>query len=165
MTPSDILDLFRYNAWANERMTESLMRLAPEVLTEDLGGSFPTVRDTFAHLISAEWIWLERWRGHGPTSAPDWVASSDLPQLVARLRDIEAGRAAFLAGLSESDLESVCAFTLLSGKPASHKLRDLLVHVANHSTYHRGQLAAMLRRLGTPALSTDFIVYRAASQP
>ena len=165
MTPADILDLFRYNAWANARIITSAMRLPPEALTQDLGGSFPTVRDTFAHMVSAEWIWLERWRGHAPTAAPDWVTLADLPQLVQQLQEVEAKRAVFLAGLSESDLDSTCAFTLLSGKAASHTLRDLLVHVANHSTYHRGQVAAMLRRLGTPALSTDFLIYRAEAQP
>jgi len=165
MNPADVLDLFRYNAWANERMAASLIRLAPEALTQDLGGSFPTARDTFAHLISAEWIWLQRWRGVNPAEAPGWVASSDLTQLLRQLQEVEAERSVFLAGLSEADLESLCSFTLLSGKPASQRLRDLLIHVANHSTYHRGQLAAMLRRLGSPALSTDFLVYRAAGQP
>jgi uncharacterized damage-inducible protein DinB len=165
MTPADVLDLFHYNAWANERITASVMRLPAEALTQDLGGSFPTIRETFAHFISAEWIWLERWRGVRPTSAPDWVKSGDLPQLVQQLQEVEAKRAAFLAGLSESDLESSCSFTLLNGKSASHRLRDLLVHVINHSTYHRGQVAAMLRRLGTPAPSTDFLVYRREVQP
>jgi uncharacterized damage-inducible protein DinB len=48
---------------------------------------------------------------------------------------------------------------------ASNTLRDLLIHVINHSTYHRGQVAAMLRRLGTPALSTDFLIYHSEVRP
>jgi len=164
MTPADVLELFRYNAWANERITSSVMRLSSDAFTQDLGGSFPAVRDTFAHIIAAEWLWLERWKGINPTSAPDWVASADLPLLVQRLRDVEADRNTFLARLSESDLSSICSFTLLSGRAASHTLLDLLIHVTNHSTYHRGQVAAMLRRLGTPSLSTDFLIYRADVQ-
>jgi uncharacterized damage-inducible protein DinB len=165
MTPADILDLFHYDAWANERITSSMLRLPLDALTQDLGGSFPTIRDTFAHIISAEWVWLERWMGTSPKSAPAWVASADLSLLVSHLHDVQAKRNVFLAGLSESDLGSTCSFTSLSGKTASHTLRDLFVHVTNHSTYHRGQLAAMLRRLGTPALSTDFTTYRAEMQP
>ena len=165
MTPADILELFRYNTWANGRITSSVMRLSPDALLQDLGGSFPTVRDTFAHIIAAEWVWLERWRGINPTSAPDWVTSADLPILVGNLHDIEVRRAVFLAGLSESDLSSACSYTLLSGTAASNTLRDLLVHVTNHSTYHRGQVAAMLRRLGTPAFSMDFLIYRSEVQP
>lgn len=164
MTPADVLELFRYNAWANERTTSSVMRLPSGALIQDLGGSFPTVRDTFAHIIAAEWLWLERWKGISPTSAPDWVPSAGLPLLVQHLHEVEANRNVFLAGLSESDLSSPCSFTLLSGKAASHALWDLLIHVPNHSTYHRGQVAAMLRRLGIPALSTDFLVYRAEVQ-
>jgi len=165
MTLPGLLDLFRYNTWANARIAESLLRLPPEAPTQDLGGSFPTVRATFAHLVAAEWLWLERWRGSNPTAAPGWVASGDLPELVRQLGEVEAGRDAFLAGRSESDLDAACAFTLLSGKAASHALRDLLLHTANHSTYHRGQVAAMLRRLGSPAPATDFLVYRAEVPP
>ncbi len=165
MNPADVLDLFRYNAWANERIISTMMRLPPEALTQDLGGSFPTIRGTFAHIVSAEWVWLERWMGISPTSAPDWVRSADLSQLVSHLHGVQAKRNVFLAGLSESDLRSSCSFTLLSGKAASHLLRDLFIHVTNHSTYHRGQMAAMLRRLGTPTLSTDFLIYRSEARP
>jgi uncharacterized damage-inducible protein DinB len=165
MTPADILDLFRYNAWANERITSSVIRLPLVSLTQDLGGSFPTIRDTFAHIVSAEWVWLERWRGINPTTAPDWVKSADLSLLVEQLHEVEANRGAYLIGLSESDLGSTCSFRLLSGKASSHTLRDLLIHVANHSTYHRGQIASMLRRIGAPALSTDFLIYRSEVQP
>jgi len=160
VTTADMLELFRYNAWANERIASSMTRLPLDGLSQDLGGSFPSVRDTFAHIVSAEWIWLERWTGHHPTSAPDWLKSADLPQLLEHLQAIEAKRALFLAGLAESDLSETCSFTLLSGKEAACPLQDLLIHVTNHSTYHRGQIAAMLRRLGTPALATDFFVYR-----
>lgn len=165
MIPADMLDLFRYNVWANERIIQSLRRLPLEALAQDLGGSFPTIRGTFAHIVSAEWVWLERWMGISPTSAPDWVTSADLSQLVSHLHEVQAKRNVFMAGLSEPDLTSSCSFTLLSGTAASHPLRDLFIHVTNHSTYHRGQMAAMLRRLGTPALSTDFLVYRSEAQP
>jgi uncharacterized damage-inducible protein DinB len=165
MTHADLLDLFRYNAWANARIGACLLELPQEALAQDLGGSFPTVRATFVHLVAAEWLWLERWRGVQPTAAPAWAATADLAGLLRQLREVEAGRDAFLAGLSEGDLGQACPFTLLSGKAASHRLQDLLVHVVNHSTYHRGQLAAMLRRLGTPAPATDFLVYRAEEPP
>jgi len=164
MTPADILDLFRYNTWANERIVSSLVRLPVDAITQDQGGCFPSILDTFAHVVSAEWIWLERWRGINPTSAPDWVKLADLSMLVQQLHDVEAKRGAFLAGLSDRDLGSTCSFKLLSGKVASHSLQDLLVHVANHSTYHRGQIASMLRRLGVPPTSTDFIIYRSEGQ-
>jgi uncharacterized damage-inducible protein DinB len=165
MIPADMLDLFRYNAWANERIISSVRRLPREALTHDLGGSFPTIRGTLAHIVSAEWVWLQRWMGISPEAAPGWVASADLDQLVSRLHEVQAKRNVFMAGLSESDLNASCSFTLLSGKAASHPLQDLFIHVTNHATYHPGQMAAMLRRLGTPALSTDFLIYRSEAQP
>jgi len=164
MNPADMLDLFRYNAWANERIIASVLRLPAEALTQDLGGSFPTLHRTFAHIVSAEWLWLERWLGHSPAAAPGWVASADLAQLIRQLHEVQAKQDGYLAGLSEAALGASCSFTLLSGQAGSQTYRDLFLHVVNHSTYHRGQLAAMLRRLGTPALSSDFLVYRSEAK-
>lgn len=161
MTLPDLLDLYGYHTWAQERIAAALLALPPEADLQDLGGSFPTARATFAHLVGAEWLWLERWRGVHPSSVPDWVAMDDPPALLRRWRGIDAARGAFLARLTEADLGAPCAFNLLNGKAATHALADLLLHVANHATYHRGQLAAMLRRLGSPAPATDFLVYRA----
>jgi uncharacterized damage-inducible protein DinB len=82
---------------------------------------------------------------------------------MARLAEIEADRHAFLQTLSESALATQISFRYLSGAEAVHVLGDALIHVVNHSTYHRGQVATMLRQLGAAPPPTDFIVFKATS--
>ncbi len=162
MNRADVLELYCYDEWANARILASLEPLPSEVFTRDLGGSFPSLRDAFAHVVAGEWIWLERWLGNSPTSAPDWLSSPELPVLAGRLHEIEARRRTFLEALWDEDLDRSVTFRFLNGREDEQILRDLLVHVVQHSTYHRGQIADKLRRIGSAAQPTDFIAFKAA---
>src|ERR1700745_2817451 len=66
ITPEHARTLFAYAAWANRRMLEACVPLPPEQFTRDLGSSFRSVRDTLAHIMAAQWIWLERFHGRSP---------------------------------------------------------------------------------------------------
>lgn len=160
MNTDDGKKLYRYNAWANRRLFDAASGLTSDQLTQDLGGSFPTVRAVIAHMVLTEWVWLQRWIGVNPPGPPAWAAA-DLPDLVANLSELEKQRSEFLAGLSETALSSRIDFTYLSGAPGSHELQDLLIHVVNHGTFHRGQLTSMIRQLGVAPPSTDFVLFRA----
>lgn len=161
MDRSDIADLFRYNEWANARLCDAVEAIAEHDSRRDLGGGFPTLRDTLAHIVGAEWVWLERWLGRSPSAPPPWL-DSGVPALREKLRDVEVRRRVFLEALSPEALEQRVAYTLQSGKPRSDVLRHVLVHVVTHSTYHRGQIAAMLRRLGAGVPATDYIEFENA---
>jgi uncharacterized damage-inducible protein DinB len=160
MNVADIQSLYRYNDWANRRLLDAASALPAESVSRDLGGSLASVRDVVAHVVSTEWAWLERWHGTNPSSVPDWV-DGNVVSLIARLGEVQTKRAAFLKTISNSDLSSPVSFVFMSGVPDKHELQDLLVHVVNHSTYHRGQLASMLRRFGTAPPATDFVVFKA----
>ena len=117
------------------------------------------MRDTLSHLYGAEWIWLERWHGRTPTGFPP---SADFPDLeTARRRFIEIDRnlVDFAASLNADDLHRVIQFKTMAGMANAQPLWQLLQHVANHSTYHRGQITTLLRQLGAKATSTDLIVF------
>ncbi len=160
MDNQDVIKLYRYNSWANSRLFDAASNLSSEQLTHDLGGSFHTVRAVIAHMVLTEWVWFQRWVGVNPPAAPAW-ADDDLPDLLARMSEVEKGRSEFLAGLSDKELSSRIDFTYLSGAAGSHKLQDLLTRVVNHGTFHRGQLTSMIRQLGVAPPSTDFVVFRA----
>ena len=66
MDVADIQELYRYNQWANDRAFEAASGLTLEEFTRDLGNSYPSVRDTLTHIVWAEWIWLQRWKGTSP---------------------------------------------------------------------------------------------------
>jgi len=164
MNTADIIELYRYNEWANERLFGAAGALSSEALTQDLGGSFRSIRDVLAHVASVEWMWLERWHGVSPSGIPEWAVSRDLSVLLHHLADVQARRAAFFDELSDATLLLQVAFRYISGTAGCHPLHDLLIHVVNHSTYHRGQVASMLRQLGAVPPPTDFIVFKAQSQ-
>jgi uncharacterized damage-inducible protein DinB len=163
MTKSDIIWLYRFTDWANARLVQVATGLSPEAFERDLGGSFRTIRDVLAHIASADWVWLERWKGASPSSLPDWYTSSDPSVLSGEFARVAARRSAFFESLAEPDLSTRLAFTYFSGKPGTVSLVDALFHVVNHSTYHRGQLAWMLRQVGSAPPPTDFTVFKAES--
>jgi uncharacterized damage-inducible protein DinB len=97
--------------------------------------------------VGAEWIWLRRWKGESPTSAPDWFTHPTPSTLNDALKHIEEERREFLKAFPEDDLQSEVQYTLLDGSKGVLPLCVLLRHAVNHSTYHRGQIASMLHRL------------------
>lgn len=159
MNASDIRVLYEYNDWANALLFSSIAQLPQEKIDRDLGGSLPSLRNVVAHIMTAEWAWLERLHGVSPTSRPDW-ADENMSTLQARLGDIESKRTIYVEGLTDAHLSEPLTFTYLSGKSGVNVLQDVLVHVVNHSTYHRGQITLMFRQLDEAPPSTDFIAFR-----
>lgn len=148
---------FAYNDWANARLFDAASNIAADALTRDLRSSFPSIRDTLAHIVEVEWVWLERWRGVSPSVEPAW-ASGDLVTLRAQLQGIAAERAAFLDGLCEPDLLRRIAYINFKGDRCECALVDLLTHLVNHSTYHRGQITTMMRQVGAKVPPTDLLL-------
>lgn len=163
MNLADLEDLYRYSDWAHERLCGAVRALPAEAGTRGFEGSFATLRDLLAHVAVAEWVWLARFRGESPAEAPRWSGSEDAAGLCDRLAAIAADRRAYLGALDEPALDTRLEFRYFSGKPGAIRLGDALFHVANHATYHRGQLASMLRALGVEPPGTDFTTFRAGS--
>ncbi len=155
MNRQDILTLYDYNVWANGRMLGVVEPLSPEAFLKELKSSFPSVRDTVAHILGAEWIWLRRWQGEAPTKLP---SASDFPTpqiLKERFAAVEKERRAFLEALSEGQLVQSLNYRDTAGNPHSLPLVHSLQHVVNHGSYHRGQVTMMLRQLGATPISLD----------
>ena len=91
MDLTDIQELFRYNQWANDRAFDCVCRLTVNEFTKDLSNSFPSVRDTLTHIVWAEWIWLQRWKGTSPQQVFD---ATEFPHANALNRHAHGGRRA-----------------------------------------------------------------------
>jgi uncharacterized damage-inducible protein DinB len=165
MTLSDILQHFAYNKWANDRTLEGIGTLTAEQVMRPLGSSFPSIRDTAAHIASAEWIWLRRWKGESPTAHPAWAKHSSMEAIVTKFGEIEAERATWLSTLTDADMDRTLSFRLLNGHEDKQRLSAQLLHLVNHSTYHRGQVAGMMRQVGATPVPTDLIAYRRTLGP
>lgn len=159
MTPEDCRLLFEYNAWANRRILEACDALSEDQFTRDLRSSFPSVRETLAHIAAAQWIWIERWHGRSPAAPPDWYKSANRAGLGERLGALDSDLVEFASHLSPADLERVTEYRNMSGQASAQPLWQPLQHLANHGTYHRGQITTMLRQLGATPPHTDLIVF------
>ncbi|MCL4524360.1 MAG: DinB family protein, partial [Acidobacteria bacterium] len=129
--------------------------LTTEQFTRDLGSSFPSVRDTLTHIMGGQWIWLERWQGRTPTKLPAATDFPDLTSLRKRWSEVETDLLAFVNGLTAERLASVSEYKTLTAGTFKSPLWQMLQHLANHGTYHRGQVTTMLRQLGAKSVSTD----------
>lgn len=166
MTTDDIRLLYEYDRWANTRVLESTSALSLEEFTRDLGGSFRSVRDTVVHIIGGEWIWLRYWKDPPSTSAlvTDLRTRRDLlfnpesfPNVGAvqlKWAEVEREQIAFVDGLTDDLLDKMLPF-----RATQIRLMHLMQHMANHSTYHRGQIALMMRQLSAEPVATDFHVF------
>ena len=151
--------LYGFNRWANARILDACARLTPEQLLRTIPSSFPSVRDTLAHILAAEWIWLERWKGISPKALLDASSFPTLEVLRERWKTIEREQRAFLESVRDPDLGKILTYVNTKGETWSYLLGRTLQHVANHSTYHRGQVTTMLRQLGAEAPPTDLLVF------
>jgi uncharacterized damage-inducible protein DinB len=157
LTQDEVRTLYAYNSWANHRVLDVCAPLSAAQFTQDLHSSFRSVRDTLAHIMLAEWLWLERWQGRSPGFPPSDFA--DLAAIRARWQQIEGDLNAFVQKLSAADLERVVEYKNTKGTAFSNPMCQMLQHLVNHGTYHRGQATTMLRQLGATPVATDLIAF------
>lgn len=148
MNLQDVRSLLDYHYWARDRLLDAVQLLAPEQFTRDMNSSFRSVRDTLVHTYVADWAWHSRWLGHSPSRGRDAAEFPDVAALRAAWGELEGNVRAFVGGLGERDIEREVEYTLLSGQPGKARVWQMVQHVVNHATYHRGQVTTMLRQLG-----------------
>jgi len=159
MNQKDFQTLYNYNCWANARVHDTVAKLTEEQYTRDLSNSFGSVRDTLTHILAAEWIWLRRWQGESPKALLDPADFPDLATLRAKWMEVEREQMAFVNSLTDERLGTPVSYINTKGKTWTYSLWQMLQHVVNHSTYHRGQVTTMLRQLGAEPAATDFLLF------
>ena len=109
-------------------------------------------------MVAVEWLWLERWKGRSPKSL---IPAGDFPALeavVERWSAVEREMCEYLAGLDEEALARPLTYMNFQGEQWTYPLWEMIVHVLNHQSYHRGQVATLLRMLGVQPPPVDFLV-------
>jgi uncharacterized damage-inducible protein DinB len=155
-------DSIGFHRWATERTWEACAPLEPQDFTKDLGSSFPSVRDTLVHCLMADHAWLHRVQGKVFTR-PDPINFPDLEVLQTAWQPV-LGQWEELIATTAPD--SSIAYQTFDGAPFTSTFEEIVRHFVNHGSYHRGQIAMMLRLLGHAPAATDWIVFtRASAQP
>jgi uncharacterized damage-inducible protein DinB len=166
MNKDDIQLLYEYDRWANNKVLQAASALSDEEFTRDLGGGFRSVRDTLVHVIAGEWGWLVYWKE--PTHGAGFLADlrnrrealfhpqafPNVAAVQAKWAEVEKEQAEFVNGVTNESLGKMLPF-----RTTEASLAHLMQHLANHSTYHRGQVALMMRQLGAEPVATDFHVF------
>jgi uncharacterized damage-inducible protein DinB len=153
---SELLD---YHYWAQERLFDAVAPLSPEQFTRNLGNSFPSVRDTLAHIHFGECVWYARWLRE-PMPSPSTEAFPDLDSLRRASKAHEVKMRALLERLGQDGINQSLDYTSrIDGQDHRSPYWQMFQHVFNHATYHRGQVTMMLRQLGAQPVGTDLIQF------
>ena len=147
-----------YTAWASNRLVAAVSSLSNEELTRDFQTSDRTVLGTLAHVYAADRIWWKRVQGEAVTSfiSDDdrqlSVLQIEWPPLLEKWHN-------FAAAQTDESVKQVVAFTDMKGNPFSQSLWQVVLHVVNHGTHHRGQVSGFLRAMGHTPPPLDLMAY------
>jgi len=154
--------LAAYNQWANARVYAAALALPDEVYRRHTGVFFGSLHGTLNHLLLTDRLWLTRLTGEGDHPARlDTILFEDRKELT-RARMAEDHRLMVVVDrYDEATLASRHSYQTTSGKPQQQVLSDILLHLFNHQTHHRGQAHGCLSILtGTEPPALDLLVFQ-----
>jgi uncharacterized damage-inducible protein DinB len=157
-----IRGLLGYTIWADRQLLAAIREVPDEHLHQPTGSSFGSVLGTMAHVLGAEQLWLSRLLGVPLGRLPSLEEFPTLAVLTASFEDFWPQLEYYLASLQEPQIDVEFAWVNSKGEAHRAPLRQVLLHVVNHSTYHRGQVVSQLRQLGHQPPPTDLVYYRGA---
>jgi len=158
--------LYAYNAWANGRVLAVAANLTPEQFNAPGQAGHGSVRDTLTHMLEVHRGFLSWWDGSKSAEAAyadrlDRDTLQDVPAMQALLAAIDRQSSAFTATLTDTDAGRVYGFDLPNGQRWEMPLWGMMLHIANHSTQHRTEAAAMLTAFGHSPGDLDLIFFLA----
>ena len=142
----NLISMLQYDKWANDRtvayMSESKL-------------SDPRILSAFSHIVGAQKIWMERIKGKEHKKSEGERSLEDCKVLLQTNYDEYME---FLSWIQSDEVDSMVDYRDMQGKSWSNSLREIITHVCNHGTYHRGQIALLVRAEGDVPVATDYIV-------
>jgi uncharacterized damage-inducible protein DinB len=164
MTYDDLCLLIDYNYWARDRVLDAVATITPEQFIRPMGNSFSSVRDTVAHICAAERI--TRFKGEKPQGFQKPDRLPDVGAARKEWAELEGEMREQLARLGLEAVERTIEYQDLRGNDQSDVVWQMLQHMVNHGTYHRGQITTMLRQLdAAPPKSMDLIAFYRERNP
>ena len=149
-----------YNRWANQRLYAIVARVTDHDYRRDLGAFFDSLHGTLNHILVGDRAWLRRLTGEGPAPAGlDEILYEEFSELRAA-RDAEDQRiVTYVDGLDDAAFSRTVAYANMSGERHEQPVAQILAHVFNHQTHHRGQAHGLLTQLGHAAPALDLMYY------
>jgi len=141
------LKLYQYNAWSNKRVLNCIKR-------QTVGDE--KVLTIMGHIVAAQFLWLHRIKGLPPPDVKLW-GTYTLDQLLVMAED--AGKKWIDFVESTEDFDRELTYRNYLNEPYTNNVEMIMIHLVNHSSYHRAQIAMLLRQKGFEPINTDFITY------
>ncbi len=148
-----------YTRWASARLVDAASKLTPEELTRDFGTADKNVLGTLVHVYAADRIWMARVKGEPPARFIDpekdmhlSVLQNDWPKLLDEWT-------AWAKSLNDESIRGRLAYKDLKGNAYETPAWQILLHVVNHGTHHRGQVSGFLRAMGHVPQPLDLMAY------
>lgn len=157
---ADLSKLVRYKEWANELLYNSVAQLPETALLQPDPIIFGNLLRTLHHTYAMDSVWRSHLLGqpHGLTSRnPDYCPT--FPEVRDAQRAIDAWFVEYTDGLGDNARDDTVAFQFIGGSPGAMTREDIILHVVNHGTYHRGHVAGMMYRYGAAVPTTDYPVF------
>lgn len=141
------LKLYRYNAWATKRVVGTLVR---QQVTDE------KILTLLGHVLAAQFLWLHRIKGLPAPNVKLW-GSYTLQGLIEMSEEASRQWLEFVESTDNFDRE--LTYTNYVNEPYTNNVENIMIHLVNHSSYHRAQVAMLLRQKGYEPINTDFITY------
>ena len=147
-----------YSRWASHKLLTYALTLPEEDLTRPLGNSHGSILKTFQHTYYGDRIWYSR-LNNTPLPATDFADPDPGPGIANLDREWWPMLASFAEAARHCDPYGILRYKNLKGELMERPNWQVILHIVNHGTYHRGQVAAMMRQQGHHPPSTDLIYY------
>jgi len=154
-----IHNLYQFNDWANNRILNTASQLSPEQMRAETNSSFGSVQNTLVHIMSAQWLWLNRWRGSSLQVMLYPLDFPDFSSLRNRWDEINRETLAFVLTCTEENLAQTLAYRNSRDEEHSYPLWKQMVHQVNHATQHRSEVAMILTGWNLSPGAMDFLVF------
>ena len=154
-----LLEQLQYNQWAMRKYVQSLHQLESSKLTQSLNSSFSSILETLWHMLWVEELWYERWQGHHVQQRFEPKNAPSLDVMQQRFTEIHEKQIEFLQHFQgNADLQKL-SYLNFQNEKWEYTLSHLIQHLVFHSAYHRGQLATLMRQIGSVPPATDYLIY------
>jgi uncharacterized damage-inducible protein DinB len=154
----DFGSLYAYNRWADDKVLDVCRKLSTEQYNAEPAPGWASIRSTLNHLAIVTDGWL---RGVGGETVTSFPTDDELPTVEDAARLLDRAYQTFEGVLPTLTAERLAAFQTFRGGGRTAVLPPWVVlrHLVNHATYHRGQIAAKLKRLGVEPPATDLVFW------
>lgn len=150
----------RYDLWANEKILHVILSLTEDQQKQTIQSSFPSLEKTCLHIWDASSIWWQRVQLHEQIVVPSLSFHPSIKDIANGLVHQNKQWIDWMADQDEKTLEADFSYKSSRGDSYRQPLQDIVLHLSNHGTYHRGQLVTMLRQLGIEKIpQIDYILF------